>query len=256
VLVVGLVKTPQEVVCATALLSAPSFFNGRVLVVSYAADRELIERLIPPPLVPGDRSRLTVSVGGWESNCVGSFTGGSVMVSVRHGDEAGDYPVAMWMNSWPSIMFGRDVFGEPKKLCTSEIFRHGDRARGWVERHGSRLLDLDAELQEEQQLGEVSGVVFNVKAQMSAAGTGLAGDATITKMTFTTTLRVHRAASATVVIEPSRHDPLDELGLGEPRGTRYIEGEQVARCEEVGTIPAADFLPYYLGRADDWTALD
>ena len=251
----GFVRTPQEIERATQVLSAPSFVNGRVLLVSYLADPLVLERVIPPPLLPGSRPRVTVQVGEWESNCVGSFTGGSVLIAVRHGDESGDYPLAMWMNSGPSVMFGREVFGEPKKLCASELSKSGDRARGWVERHGVRLLDLHAELKGHQQLGEVSGVVFNVKAQMSASGIGLDGDATLTRMSFVTRLRVHRSAAASAKIESSPHDPLDELGLVEPRGARYIEGDQTAMCEEIGTIPAVDFLPFHLGRADDWTAL-
>jgi len=251
----GFVKTPAEVERLQALLHAPRFHDGRVLLAVFLTDPHALAAVLPPPLQLGRRPRVTVQVCEWESECVGAFKGGSVLVSARLGDEAGDYPLAMWMDSGPSVLFGRDLFGEPKKLCAAALEREGDRFHGWIDRHGRRIVEMRATLGAEHPPGSAPGTVFNVKAQMAAGGIGLAGDATITRMAVQTDLRVHRDADVELTLRGSPHDPLDELPVLEPLGGRYLEGDQEATCAEVGTIPAGVFLPFHLGRSDDPDAL-
>ncbi len=54
-------------------------------------------------------------IGRWQSNCVGDYCGGAIYVAARHEGVEGDYVLAMYMDADPAIIFGRDLFGEPKK---------------------------------------------------------------------------------------------------------------------------------------------
>ena len=54
-------------------------------------------------------------IGRWQSNCVGDYCGGALYVAARHEGVEGDYVLAMYMDADPAIVFGRDLFGEPKK---------------------------------------------------------------------------------------------------------------------------------------------
>ena len=52
------------------------------------------------------------------------------------------------------------------------------------------------------------------------------------------------------------HDPLDELEIVEPIRGAFIEADLIASAETLEYIDAEAFLPYALGRTDDWSALD
>lgn len=52
------------------------------------------------------------------------------------------------------------------------------------------------------------------------------------------------------------HDPLNEIPVIEVLGSRYVEGDLLARAEALAYVPGDECLPYALGRTDDWSALN
>lgn len=250
------VKNAAEIARIEAALSGPRFVNAQMLTVDFLAEPEQVADLLPPPLRPSDAPRVTAMVGRWQSNCVGDFNGGAIYVAARHGELEGDYVLAMYMSSDAAIIYGRDLFGEPKKQSTSALFKSGDRMTGWVERNGVRLIHLEAELDTDHEPSEVSGANFNFKARPAANGVGLEEDAILTVATFDNRLRVNREGRGAVVLRGTAHDPLDELEVAEVIRGAYIEGDLIASCEAVASVPADIFLPYHYGRMDDWSLLD
>lgn len=252
----GYVKTAEEIAAIEHALSHPRFVNGEMLSIDFLTDREVVAQILPPPLQPADEPVLNAMVGRWQSNCVGDFRGGAIYVSARYGELAGSYVLAMWMDGDVPTIYGRDLFGEPKKLADSALHRRGHRYSGWVERHGVRLLELSGELPEELGSSQGEGVNFNFKARPAACGVGLQEDAILTVARFDTTVRTHRAGSGTLTLRGTVHDPLDELPIRSVLRASYIECDLIASCESVATVPADVFLPYHHGRHDDWSALD
>ena len=251
----GYVKTPDEIERIERRLSAPRW-SGEWLSVQYLTDPEVHRRLLPPPLTPAAEPLASVTVGRWQSNCLGDFSGGVLSLAARFGDVEGGYVLALYMDSEPPIAFGRDVFGEPKKLATSGLFRDRDHVHAWVDRHGVRLFDLRADLGEDQGPSEGERSTFNFKARTAADGRGLEEDAILTRARFTTTGHVLRPGTGTVTLTSGRHDPVDEVEVLEVRRVVYGEDESAVDCRAVATVPAAAFLPFHYGRQDDWLALD
>lgn len=250
----GFVKTAAEVARAREVLAVARFAGGEMLGVTYLSDREAIARILPPGLEPDDRPIARLVVGRWRSNSVGDFEGGALYASARRGDLRADYVVAMFMDRDVPMLFGRDLYGEPKKIARIGLARHADRATGWIERGGVRLIEIDAMLGEDGGPSTGSSGNFNVKALLAADGQGLAGDAQITHAAFESEIRVHRPVVASDVrVRGTVHDPLDELPVREVIGGQYTEGDLTATCETIGAIAAADFFPYALGRLDDYT---
>src|SRR3954452_3086471 len=140
----GYVKTPEEVGLIEAALSAPRW-TGEHLSIQFLSDPGTVERLLPPPLEPAEAPVATVTVGRWQSNCLGDFGGGALYLSARHDRVEGSYVLVIYMDSEPPLVFGREVFGEAKKLARSGLFRDGGRVHGWVDRNGARLFDLRAD---------------------------------------------------------------------------------------------------------------
>jgi acetoacetate decarboxylase len=253
---VGFVKTTDEVARLQETLAAPRFVGAEMLMVEFLTEPEIVERVLPPGLEPADEPRVTAMVGRWRSNCVADFAGGALYVAARRDEIEADYVLCMFMDTDAAIIFGRDLFGEPKKQAASRLHRRGDRAWGYVERHGVRLIEISADLTEDLGPVQVHGANFNVKAQPAASGVGLEHDAVLTLAEFDNTLLVNREGTGTLTLRGTVHDPLDEIEIAEVRRSAYIEGDLISSCRALATIPADDFLPYALGRLDDWTALD
>lgn len=252
----GFVKSPAEISQIEAALSAPRFVNGQMVSVDFLTDPETVRRVLPPPLTPADEPRVTAMVGRWQSNCVGDFFGGAIYVAARHGQVEGDYVLAMYMDNDMPLIYGRDLFGEPKKLAQSNLFRRGDSFHAWIERGGVRLIELHVDAPTDLGSGEADGINFNFKARPAANGVGLEEDAILTEARFHNVIRTAREGTGAVRLRGTVHDPLNELEVQSTVRGAYFEGDLIAECEAVASVDADEFLPYHYGRMDDWSALN
>jgi acetoacetate decarboxylase len=252
----GFVKTPDEIARIEHALSHPRFVNGEMLSVDFLTDPEVVARILPPPLEPADQPLVSAMIGRWQSNCVGDFHGGAIYVKAQHDGFEGMYVLAMYMDGDVPTIYGRDLFGEPKKLATSALHRHGDAFHGWLERNGVRLIELHGSLNRAIDPFEAEGINFNFKARPAADGVGLEEDAILTRATFDQRVTACREGAGSVVLRGTVHDPLDELPIRQVITGRFVECDLIASCQAVATTPADVFLPYHHGRHDDWSALD
>jgi acetoacetate decarboxylase len=252
----GFVKTADEIARIELALSHPRFVNGEMLSIDFLSDPDVVAAILPPPLEPADDPLLNAMVGRWQSNCVGDFYGGAIYVAARHDGIEGRYVLAMWMDGDVPTIYGRDLFGEPKKLAESRLYRRGDEYSGWLERGGVRLLELHAQLPNDLGPSEGEGVNFNFKARPAANGVGLEEDAILTRATFRSIVRKARSGTGSLVLRGTVHDPVDELPIVSIAGAGYVECDLIASCQSVTTVPGDVFLPYHYGRHDDWSAYD
>lgn len=252
----GFVRTSEEVERIQQTLSHPRFVGAEMLSVDFLTTPEFVEAVLPPGLEPRDEPRVSAMVGRWRSNCVADFDGGAIYVAARHGDLEGDYVLAMYMDRDVPIIFGRELFGEPKKQAVSRLQRRGSHMAAWIERDGVRLIELEVELGEDLGPVQVDGLNFNYKALPSCDGIGLEDDAILTLATFANDLTVHRTGTGTIALRSTPHDPLGEIEVVSVLGASYTEGDLITSCRAGARVPADEFLPYALGRMDDWSQLD
>ncbi len=252
----GFVKSSEEIARIEHTLSFPRFVGGQMLSVEFASDESVIAEVLPPPLEAGAAPNVRAMVGRWQSNCVGDFYGGAIYVQARHDGIDGEYVLAMYMDNDVPTIYGRDLFGEPKKIADSNLVRRGDAFRGYVERGGVRIIELQAELGENSGAFEGEGYNFNFKARPAADGKGLEEDAILTRAKFEVHGTAAQEGAGSVVLRGTAHDPLDELPVREIVNATYVECDLIGSCEAVATTPADVFLPFHYGRHDDWSALD
>jgi acetoacetate decarboxylase len=252
----GFVKSPSEINRIEAVLEAPRFVGAQTLSVQFETDEEVLASLLPPPLQPTGTPRVSVTVGRWQSNCVGDYRGGSVKLAATHDGVDGDYVLAMYMNGQRAVIFGREVLGEPKKLAESDLLRRGDALRGWIDRFGQRLIEARGEMEEDLGPAEVERFNYNFKARSAATGGGLEEDAILTRVRSRARVEVCLRGRGAIALAGSHHDPLDEIPVRSVLGATYVESDSSASCEIVARVPAADFAPYHHGRNDDWSLLD
>jgi acetoacetate decarboxylase len=252
---VGFVRTPAEVERIEAALRAPRFGAAQLLSVEFLSDPEFVAAVLPPPLEPPAEPRMRAMVGRWSSNSVGDFHGGTVYVAARHEGIAGEYQLSQFMDRDVPTIYGRDLFGEPKKVGRSALLRRGDRLRGWIEWRGVRLLEIGGEMDVDRGPFEAAGYSFNFKSRPAADGRGLEEDAVLTRMRTEVRASVSLAGAPSMTLRGTVHDPLDEIPVSSLRRATYLEAELAASCEAVARTPAAEFAPYHHGRNYDWSAL-
>ncbi|MBS1882221.1 MAG: acetoacetate decarboxylase family protein [Actinobacteria bacterium] len=252
----GFIRTADEIAELEALHSRPRFYDGERLNVEFTTTPEALARLLPPPLEPTDRPTAVVGIGRWRSDAVGPYSGGSIYLASRHGETKGLYALSMWMDTEPAVLYGREVFGEPKKFGVVTLDRRQDRVTATVVRHDTTIVEIHATLGEDRGPSQATGRAFNFRSRPAADGIGLAGDPELTEATFEASASAERIGAAELTLRGTAHDPLEELPIVSVGQASYTAVELIARCQAVATVPAEAFLPFHYGRGDDWLALD
>ncbi|WP_435742033.1 acetoacetate decarboxylase family protein [Nocardioides sp. SYSU DS0663] len=250
----GYRRTPEEIAAVQATLADVEFVGGESLSVDFLTRPDTVRALLPAELDPGASPRLTVQVSRWRSSCVGDFAASAVYVSASHRGVPGDYVLCMFMDSDVPTLFGRELYGEPKKIGTSTLWRNDGHMTGRLERHGARLVELEADLGEDRGPVEVVGRNYNVKYELRPDGT-LAGAPTLMRAEFAQRTTVVRRGPARLRLQGTVHDPLHELEVLDLRDAVYVETGMKATCAPVESMDPDAFLPLALGRCDYWPAL-
>ncbi|HJM76223.1 MAG TPA: acetoacetate decarboxylase family protein, partial [Dehalococcoidia bacterium] len=129
------VKTLEETVELQQLYAQPAFERSRGISAVYRTDPEIIAKVLPPPLQPTDEPLVTVSVSHiGASNTLQPFGAAGLVVAAQYEGIAGSYPLTMPMSTDSTVIFGRELYGEPKKLAETVVQRDGDTIVGTVQR--------------------------------------------------------------------------------------------------------------------------
>src|SRR5262245_8649772 len=175
------VSTPEHTRDLMAALRAPDFSHIRALTVTFLSDPAVIAEILPPPLEPDAQPRATVTVAAiGRSNCVGPFDGASINLACRYRGEDGFYCLTMPMSTDTAVVFGRELYAEPKKLAEIALDVDVDRrrARGTVRRHGITYIEIEGGFEAAPQPASSSSVTrhYYFKFLPQADGSGLAAD--------------------------------------------------------------------------------
>ena len=251
----GFVKTPEEIRHIREALTAIHFRSGQLIVVEFMSDMDFVRAVLPPGLEPVGEPRMRCGLSSFKAASCGPYQGSSVHIRARHGDIEGSYVLAMYMAVDNAVLFGREVFGEPKKVATVDFAFEGERKRGSVERAGTRLIEIDMEAGPEAEPTDRSGIDFNYKTFMAADGRGLAADPILVAVQIDS--KVHRMlpGKGTLRFDGNVHDPLHEIPVREMLSVTYLELDVRASARDLATVPADAFLPYAYGRLPDWGVL-
>ena len=238
--------------------AAPAFLDIRTLSMSFESDPAVLAELLPPPLELAPEPRVTVSVSEiGRSNCVGPFNGADVRVACLYRGDPGVYSLAMPMSTDTAVIFGRELYAEPKKLAEIELsVSESGHARGRVTRHGITYIELRGIFEEPLSTVARDYVTHNyyVKFLPSADGRGFAHEPELVRVTHRGHTRRAASGNGTITFRESAHDPIIDIPVLSVAGATLSEGETHTSAEVVETIPTDVFLPYAFGKMDDLTA--
>lgn len=251
------VKSAEEIARYQAAMATPVFAESRVLSVQFETTAEFIAAVLPPGLEPVEGTPLgSAFVARFgASNCVGPFDGAGLSVRARHGDLAGNYCLTMPMSTDTAIIFGRELYGEPKKLAQIALERDGDHVVGTVARFGITIIELRATLTDTLTAQDGEGSTFHYKFTQSADGRGFDHDPLLLHIRSRNVVRHAERGTGEIILRQSLHDPVADIPVVRVLGAAYTEGETHTFGRTLCAVDADAFLPYAFGKMDDLTRL-
>lgn len=253
----GYVKTAQELAELKALLVNPPYLVEG-LRIAFETTPEFVASVLPPCLTPAAKPSALATTNRYQKFAGGDFNSACVFILAEHEGVEGWYCLTMLLTGEWGTVRGREAWGEPKKMATIELHKDGDLLASYAERHGARLIELDARM--ERDLGAQSHefVSYEIKAFPSAVGFGLEYDPLLTIIGSKVRYDTVRAGKGVIRLRGTVHDPLDTIPIVTLGDATHVAGELTVLPTRVVPLPDRDaYLPYVYGRAyDDYTAFD
>lgn len=246
-------RTNDEIQQFLAAFRRPVFRDVRALTVTAESDSETLAALLPPPLEPAGKPRVVFSVAEVRrSNCAGAFLVATVDVACTYQGEAAFYCLAMPVSTDSALTFGRELYGEPKKLAEIQLEERGDgTVHGSVTRYGITFLELSAVLDPaDEPERETETIRYHFRFLPTPDGR-IAGPIELVRVEHRSRLRVTARGQASVTVRDSPHDPLFDIPILKVLGAALSEGVMETSGAVAATVPAEAFLPFAFAKVDD-----
>jgi acetoacetate decarboxylase len=228
---------------------------SEAITVIYETDPEIVAAVLPKTLRPAERPLVratltTVTMPGGHT-----FGAGYFAVRARHGDFEGEYPIFMPMSTEQATIGGRETFGEPKKIGEVYARKTGDTVEGSVSRLGFPLIEVHGTVNETREPYELTKTDFYFKFLMNPDGSGFDSDPALVYCTKNEEARLHLGIDGEIILKDSPIDPVADLVVRRVVDINWTERATVQKGKIVGTVPAADVLPWAHQRYDDLSVL-
>ena len=224
--------------------------------MTFLTDPEVVRELLPPLLDPAAEPRLSVAVYRiGASDCVGAFDGASINIACRFNGKDGLYCLTMPMSTDTAILFGRELYAEPKKLAECRLEERGKFVTGTVTRHVIPYIELNGTFEEPLESVERASVSehYYYKFLPNADGRGLAFDPQLIRVTHRGVTHRLTRGTGTITFRESPHDPVIDLPVHLVEAAAFSDGETHTTAEVVATVSAEAFMPWAYGKTDDFT---
>ena len=96
---------------------------------------------------------------------------------------------------------------------------------------------------------------FHYKYSYRADGTGLESDPILVRVANHFDVSAGAVGTGSLRLQSTSHDPYGEIEVIRVRHGFYLRADIRAHAEVVGTVPAADFLPWAFAKTEDWARL-
>jgi len=248
---VRFVKTPEEIRQIQGIYARPQFLGSRTLTVLFETTPDAIRALLPPPLEPTPEPLGSAWVGEIRnSNCVGPFLGAALYLRARYKDIVGNYCLTMPMSTAEAVTFGRELYGEPKKLGKVIFQREGDHVWGSVERHDIRFLSLRGRMSDQARVGRHQTSSFFFKFMPRPDGQGFDHPPLLVHVIGETNTQVAERGRGELVLRDSPHDPLADIPVSQVVDAIYSEGQTYTQGHVLCEVDPEAFLPYAFSKMD------
>jgi len=241
------------------------FYDAEMLTVMWETKREIVKRLLPPPLKPTRRPLAMAFVAYYPKTniCPSYYEAGLFLKATFKGVE-GNYCLAMPLTNDMAMAGGREESGFPKKLANIEFKHSGNSVKGYVERHGIRFFEVRARLTGKpssddfpslvSEKGRNGGVVYyNFKYFLAPDRDLFDYNPRLVRQNVIFRPRLVKWGEAEVKLSPSDYDPWEEVEVVKMLGAVYTVGNNtMLRGSVVAEADPLAFAPFALLKWDWW----
>ena len=245
------IKTLDEIRRIQKAYSRCQYLATKNLTVTFETTPEAVRALLPPPLEPTPEALGSAWVGEiGNSNSVGPFMGAALFLRARYGDIIGNYCVTMPMSTPEAVTFGRELYGEPKKLAKIIFEQQDEHVWGYAERHKVRILSLRGRMTGAAATGRRETSTFHFKFTPRADGVGFDCPPQLVHVTGDTNTKVARRGRGELVFRDSAHDPVSDIPVRQVIEAVYTEGDVYTTGRVLCEVDPEEFLPHAFGKID------
>lgn len=257
----GFVRSEAELEEIRGQIERHEFRNVRILAINYRTDPSVIEEVLPPGLTPDAEPIAQAAFAHVERSPCGPYSGTHLLVRARHEDIRGWYMLWMAYSTDVSVLYGRELLGEPKKQGVISVTRNGRWIDAEVLRYGSTVMQADVELVSEVSPETDGGdPKFTYKYLSDISGYGFQGDPLLITIDSNSEIRHVEIGEGSLELSSADPDPLGELEVNGISTIKYIESDITANGgpEILAQVDGAEYEPYFYGtnRIDDLLSIN
>jgi acetoacetate decarboxylase len=235
------------------------------ITFSYTIPEEVARKILPPPLELVSPMITGYVVQIKEPSFGGPYMESSVGIPAKYGDISGAYSLSLMLTgpgAQCGLIVGDQGCGIPKKIADEiEVRRQANRVYAKVVRHGTILLELEADLDGEVVLGDVNQMngrygSFYHKYDMIQTEQGNTVFSNLRLVSEYVSIAQKSSQSGRLLslkVQSTPDDPYGELAMVEPVSAQWIEWPVVImeHAKVLAQLDVDEVMPYLMsGRFD------
>jgi acetoacetate decarboxylase len=250
------VKTPEEIAAIQNIYSRCHLLGTRTLTVYFETDPDMVRQVLPPPLEPAPNP-----VGiGWvgevaSSNCTGPYSIAALAVRARYGEIVGNYCLTVAVSTPEAVMFGRELYGEPRKLAKMIFEEQDEHVWGSAERNEIRILSMRGRCSDPAPTGRQETSSFFFKFLPRPDGSGFDFPPQLVHVTGDVVVTEARRGRGEIVFRESPHDPVIDVPVRQVMDAVYTAGHGYTSGRILCEVDPEAFLPYAFSKIDSFEAV-
>lgn len=222
----------------------------------YETDPEIVAAVLPPPLAAGPQPLVRITITRVQMPGLPAFGAGWIGVQARHEERLGEYPILMPMTTEQSLVGGREINGEPKKLADVEVTRQGEDVSARIARMGSVICEVSGRLGERRENYELEKTDFWFKLSPSCEEAGtLDQDPLLVYGEKTERTRLYQTIEGELILKDAPLDPVSDLVVRKMVDLNWTERASTQVGRVIGPVPRVALEPFIHQRYDDLSVL-
>ncbi len=226
----------------------------KLLYAMFTTTMDTVERLLPPPLEPGETLVCVAFVAEYHrTNFIPPYNEAAVFIPCHYKGEAGRYCLSMPVTTDIAMIGGREVYGYPKKIA-EKIFieRVGNEVHGLCVRHGFPIVEIKGTLTDVLDSREAPGPSFVIKSMLDEKGIGAHKNPVLIRNVNPSEFDKIEIGEGTISFGESKYDFLHEIPVDQVMAIMYMENGTITMPpgEVIAELDAEEYAPYHFIKYD------
>ncbi len=245
------VKTADEISRIQAVYATNHQLRLKALTVYFETSPAVIAELLPPPLKPTPNPVAVASVGEvGASSCAGPYRYASLGVKAQYEEVIGYYYLAAPVSTPEAMTFGRELYGEPRKVAKIIFEEQDEHVWGSAERHEIRYMSMRGRCSNPAPAGRQETSAFHFKYEPRPDGRGFGSTPQLVHVSGDLTVVEARRGRGELVFRDSPYDPVIDIPVTQVLDAVYIHGHAYTAGRILCETDGESFLPFAFNGMD------